>query len=217
MGSIASHITSLATVYAIVYSDADQRKHQSSASLAFMRGIHRWPVNSPHKWPVTRKMFPFDDASCILKMRYFFYWNITWYVSTALYMCTMVNRHQATNRHRRWLWSGCHMTIVQPICHYWYSHTATKKKRPKWPTICRRHFQMHFLDNTSVYFDSNVTEVCFQCSHWVNTLRPRQMAAIFRTAFSDGFSWMKIYLFRLRFRWGVFPRVKSMIFQHWFR
>ena len=27
-----------------------------------MRGIHRGPVNSPHKWPVTRKMFPFDDV-----------------------------------------------------------------------------------------------------------------------------------------------------------
>ena len=41
---------------------ADQRKHQSSASLAFVRGIHRRPVNSPHKGPVTRKMFPFDDV-----------------------------------------------------------------------------------------------------------------------------------------------------------
>ena len=37
-------------------------KHQSSASLAFVLGIHRWPVNSPHKGPVTRKMFPFDDV-----------------------------------------------------------------------------------------------------------------------------------------------------------
>ena len=45
-----------------VYSDADQRKHQSSASLAFVRGIHRGPVNAPHKWPVTRKIFPFDDV-----------------------------------------------------------------------------------------------------------------------------------------------------------
>ena len=36
---------------------ADQSKHQSSKSLAFMRGIHRWPVNSQHKGPVTRKMF----------------------------------------------------------------------------------------------------------------------------------------------------------------
>ena len=62
MGSIASQIPSLAIVYSIVYSSADQRKHQSSASLAFVRGIHRGPVNSPHKWPVTRKMFPFDDV-----------------------------------------------------------------------------------------------------------------------------------------------------------
>ena len=44
------------------YSGADQRKKQSSASLAFVRGIHRGPVNSPHKWPVTLKMFPFDDV-----------------------------------------------------------------------------------------------------------------------------------------------------------
>ena len=44
-----------------VYSGADQRKHQSSASLAFVWRIHRWPVNSPHKGAVTRKMFPFDD------------------------------------------------------------------------------------------------------------------------------------------------------------
>ena len=62
MGTIASQITSLTIVYSTVYSGADQSKHQSSASLAFVWGIHRWPVNSPHKWPVTRKMFPFDDV-----------------------------------------------------------------------------------------------------------------------------------------------------------
>ena len=60
MGAIASQITSLMIVYSTVYSDADQIKHQSSASLAFVRGIHRGPVNSPHKWPVTPKRFPFD-------------------------------------------------------------------------------------------------------------------------------------------------------------
>ena len=62
IGAIASQITSLTIVYSTVYSDADRRKHQSSASLAFVWGIHRRPVNSPHKWPVTRKMFPFDDV-----------------------------------------------------------------------------------------------------------------------------------------------------------
>ena len=61
MNAMASQIISLTIVYSIVYSDADQRKHQSSASLAFVLGIHRGPVNSPDKWPVTRKMSPFDD------------------------------------------------------------------------------------------------------------------------------------------------------------
>ena len=62
MGAMVSEITSLTIVYSTVYSGADQRKHQSSASLAFVRGIHRPPVNSPHKGPVTRKVFPFDDV-----------------------------------------------------------------------------------------------------------------------------------------------------------
>ena len=65
MGTTAFQITSLTIVYSTVYSDADQRKHRSSASLAFVWGIHRGPVNSPHKWPVTRKMFPFDDVIMI--------------------------------------------------------------------------------------------------------------------------------------------------------
>ena len=62
MGVMASQMTSLTCVYSTVYSSVNQRKHQSSASLAFVRGIHRGQVNSPHKWPVTRKMFPFDDV-----------------------------------------------------------------------------------------------------------------------------------------------------------
>ena len=60
MSTMASQIASLTIVHSTVYSGTDQRKHQSSASLAFVRGIHRWPLNSPHKGPVTRKMFPFD-------------------------------------------------------------------------------------------------------------------------------------------------------------
>ena len=65
MSAMASQITNLTNVYSTVHSVAHQRKHQSSASLAFVRGIHRGPVNSPHKWPVTRKMFPFDDVIMI--------------------------------------------------------------------------------------------------------------------------------------------------------
>ena len=62
MGAMASQITSLTIVYSTVYSGAVQRKHQSSASLAFIRGIYRWPVNSPHKVSEPRKIFPFDDV-----------------------------------------------------------------------------------------------------------------------------------------------------------
>ena len=60
MGAMASEITSFTIVYSTLYSGADQRKHQSSASLAFVRGIHWWHVNSPHKELLPGKMFPFD-------------------------------------------------------------------------------------------------------------------------------------------------------------
>ena len=60
MGAMASGIISLTIVSTTVYSGADQRKHQSTVSLAFVRRIHqdRWM----HKKPVTRKMSPFDDV-----------------------------------------------------------------------------------------------------------------------------------------------------------
>ena len=62
MGAMMSQITSLTIAYPTVHSGVHQRKHQSSASMAFVWGIHRSPVISPHKWSVTRKMFPFDDV-----------------------------------------------------------------------------------------------------------------------------------------------------------
>ena len=61
----SSEITSRTIVYSIIHSGAYQRKHHSSASLAFVRGFHRSPVNYPHIGPITRKMFPFDDVIMI--------------------------------------------------------------------------------------------------------------------------------------------------------
>ena len=66
MSSMASQITSLTVVYSTVYSGADQRKHQSSASLAIVRGVHRGPVNSPHKGPVSSGSFYFIFFSFLL-------------------------------------------------------------------------------------------------------------------------------------------------------
>ena len=62
MSAMASQITNVLIVCSAVCSGADQRKHQSSALLAFVGGIHQLPVDSPHKGPVSRKMFPFADA-----------------------------------------------------------------------------------------------------------------------------------------------------------
>ena len=85
---------------------ADQRKHQSSTSLAFVRATYRWSVNSPHKGPVTRKMFPFDDVimktkyyssvatshdKCIwlLKTWYFYVSKISWVEGLRLFTCLL--------------------------------------------------------------------------------------------------------------------------------
>ena len=62
MRAIASQIAGVLIVCSNFCSGADQRKHQNSAPLAFVRGIHRWPVDYPHWGRVTRKIFPFDDV-----------------------------------------------------------------------------------------------------------------------------------------------------------
>ena len=84
MGAMAPHYCYLA-----IYSGADQRKHQNSASLASLRGNHRWRVNSPHKWPGTRKKFPFNDV--IMSLKYFHILAITWIQSP--YMLPQNNTH----------------------------------------------------------------------------------------------------------------------------
>ena len=66
MSTMASQITGVVIVYSTDCWGTDQRKHQSSASLDFVRGIHRWPVNSPHKGPVTWKIFPLDDIIMLI-------------------------------------------------------------------------------------------------------------------------------------------------------
>ena len=69
MSSVASQITVVWNIYSTVCSGADERRHQSSASLAFVRGIHRGPVNSLHKGSVTRKMYPYDDVIMWLEFK----------------------------------------------------------------------------------------------------------------------------------------------------
>ena len=96
MGALASQIIIPTIVYSTVYAGADQRKHQCSASLAFVRVIHLWLVNSPHKLPVTRKMFPFHDAimlqKCHCMIRVFTDIIHTHFIST----CTITGKNPAS-------------------------------------------------------------------------------------------------------------------------
>ena len=62
MGEIASQITSLTIVFSTVYSDADKKNPSQLRVTGLCAGNSPGPVNSPHKWPVTRKMFPFSDV-----------------------------------------------------------------------------------------------------------------------------------------------------------
>ena len=68
MSAMAPQITGVTIIYPIVCSGTDERKHQSFASLAFVRGVHLWPMNWPHKTPVTRKRFPFVDVIMICQI-----------------------------------------------------------------------------------------------------------------------------------------------------
>ena len=73
MGAIASQITSLTVVYSIVYSDSDQRKHQSSTSLAFVWGIHRDRWIPRTKGQLRGKCFHLMTSSWVLLS-----WSRTW-------------------------------------------------------------------------------------------------------------------------------------------
>ena len=75
MSALAYQITSVSIVCSTVCSGADQRQYQASASLAFVRGIHQWLVDSLHKGPVTQKMFPFynDIMSHLLRKTYMYF------------------------------------------------------------------------------------------------------------------------------------------------
>ena len=105
MGVIASQITSLTIVYSIVYSGTDQRKHQSSASLAFVQGIHREPVNSSHKGPVT--WFPFDDV--IMS-----FWKVSWNVDWIVNKChvSLLSTFRIVSWQVSWIVNKCHASLL---------------------------------------------------------------------------------------------------------
>ena len=83
---MASQITSPTNFYSTVYSGADRRKHQSLAPMAFVREIHRWPMNLTHKWPVTWIMLPVDDVIMVRLSS----------LSKVLIICTLISHPRET-------------------------------------------------------------------------------------------------------------------------
>ena len=131
MSAMASQITSLTIVYLTVDSGTDQRKYQNSASLAFVRGIHRWPVNSPHKWPVKRKMFPFHD---VIMSFVFCIKEITQYFWREVY-------HKPKKMAILLWWS---IFLLMLVKHFGKSSVWVSKQK-------RKHQALHFLwGNTTV-------------------------------------------------------------------
>ena len=132
MSAMVSQITGVTIVFSTVCSGADQRKRHS-ASLTFVRGIHRWPLNSPHKWPVTRKMFPFDDVFMIV--------TIQWVMSSGSY-------NWGHHPHPR---TGLHGPRCPP------SEKGIEAEE-KWQSLSRPHFQPQFLEWKWRNLNSNFTE-----------------------------------------------------------
>ena len=135
MSAMTSQITCISIVC------ADQRKHQTSSSLAFVRGIHRWPVESPHKGPVARTMFPFNDV--IMEIRVpgpgdeiynfqIFKWIVAtwltnrtptyksqwrsagWHALSSKQSCYLDQNLYAPGRRQASIWIGDNISLIRP-------------------------------------------------------------------------------------------------------
>ena len=157
MITMASHIICVSSVCSTVCMDANQRKYQSSASLAFKKGIYRWPVDSPHKGPATRKMFPFDDAIIYddhqLSKQGSFCWigplSVTILLTTLFWIITAMHHNGddspfplcyiETNRQRKfsfqWALPSEHLTLI-----YIYSHASLKPRASMFQDMKRKYY-----------------------------------------------------------------------------
>ena len=138
-GDDVSEITGVSIAYLTIGSSADQRKYQCYASLAFVRGIHRWPVDSPYKGPVTRKMFPFDyvivyESCCtLIQILLSFDWrrtdNKSWSESTMLHLTDAYIRQSALmSSHYLWLNNIWRANFNKIAGNHWYYY---------WEFTCR--------------------------------------------------------------------------------
>ena len=163
-----------------------------------MRGIHRWPVNSPHKWPVTRKMFPFDDVImgrndksalvCVVP------WHRAGYKLLPEGMLAQIMDAYMSHRASTCVaWSSA-ISYVSCYGLMWSS---------LW-VIMTGHYVDIKVRVRSCYRTTAVYPVLISWSALTH-LPPEEMAAISQTICSKAFLWMKMYEYRLKFHWSLFP------------
>ena len=138
MGSMASQIISLAIVYSTVYSGADQRKHQRTASLAFVRGIHRWPVNSPHKGPVTRKILMTSSWENAYNPH-----RMWWCISTATTYFLEFDIESDIGVHHPLLFSRAKQRAILQLCSTVFNYNGQKQLDTTEPKTVFRILKFH--------------------------------------------------------------------------
>ena len=156
MSAMASPITSLTIVYSTVYSGADQRKHKSSASLAFVRGIHRWPVNSPQGASNAEHVSIWWR---LMIQREIDRWNEHWIddkMQLQLILC-----HKIKNKHVFRCIFGCSITIYKHCA--WITHGMTIchifTKLGFW-TISIKHMLHNAIFTFWCWKNPNVSWIC---------------------------------------------------------
>ena len=181
MSTIASQTTSLTIIYSQFVQGADQRKHQSSASLAFVQGNHRWPENSPHKGPVTWKMFPFDDVIMLyiffiaLHLFIFLWSGLLRQIHDKIHvMLVITDGFWLTGLHIyasvNWV-MGCHKFTIKPLAEPMLTLVFSVKILLKMSSAkCEEFCLVSMLKNTCTVNCCNITMVLLCGRFWWNYL-----------------------------------------------
>ena len=225
MGAMASQITSLTIVYSTVNSGADQRKHKSPASLAFVLGIHRWPVNSRTNGPLSGKCFHLITSS--------------WFTSRAVNDSTAdraASKQRVGNKSKGLPTSGglpyrkddfeifhkkfgtlinlTFLMVDNPAPYAKKSHQLFAAENITLSAMASDPKETTYVSPSRELGRHISYTFCLQLlTHWGLD----KMDAISQTTLSNAFLWMKMFEFWLKFHLSLFLRVQLTIFQHWFR
>ena len=170
---MASEITSLTVVYSPVHSGIGQGKHKSSVSLVFVRGIQRSPVNSLHKWPVTRKMIPFDDVIILyVILKFSLYFNliaISYLTVILVQMLLVIYSHS-----------------IQIVINSYQFITSTRNGQLHWLISYVWHLCHH---HGTLFFTTHDEDFILPCFSWVISIDPCRIPVIYSPIWARVLLW----------------------------